>query len=135
MTVPSQHGGPCSASAAPLITPMIRSSDCAAASSTASSQRSPSWLRSVVYSAARSCRNGVADTVFAVIAAQLGEKRDRLLGALRDQLAEQPVSAWANAAALALHVGREQVAHRDVDGEPVGVEPADQFVADARASG
>ena len=72
------------------------------------------------------------DTVFAVVATQLSEERHRLLGALGDQLAEQPRHRLGERGALVAHVGREQVAGRDVDGEPAGVEPADQFVGPQR---
>ena len=72
------------------------------------------------------------DTVFAVVAAQLREERDGLLGALGDELAEQPRQRLGERRALRLHVGWEQVADRDVDGEPAGVEPADQFVGAQR---
>ena len=68
-------------------------------------------------------------TVFAVIAAELGKEGHRLLGALRDQFAEHPVQRLAERGALAVHVGRKQVAHRDVEGEPAGVEPVDELVA------
>ena len=68
------------------------------------------------------------DTVFAVVAAQLSEERHRLLGALGDQLGEQPRHRLGERGALRIHVRRKQVAGRDVDGEPAGVEPADQFV-------
>ena len=54
MTVPSHQAGPSSASAAPLITPVIRLSDWVAASSTASVHSArPSSVRSVEYSARR----------------------------------------------------------------------------------
>ena len=72
------------------------------------------------------------DTVFAVVTAQLSQERHRLLGALRDHLGEQPRHRLGECGALCAHVGREQVARRDVDGEPAGVEPADQFVRPQR---
>jgi len=71
-------------------------------------------------------------TVFAVIAAQLGEKGHRLLGALGDELAVHVVQGVGESGPLRSHLGREEVAHRDVEAEPVGVEPADEFVAGAR---
>ncbi len=51
MTVPSHQAGPSSASAAPLITPVIRFSDCLAASSTAPVQAAPRCERSVASNA------------------------------------------------------------------------------------
>jgi hypothetical protein len=33
---------------------------------------------------------------------------------------------------LVVHFGREQVAYRAVEGKPVGVESADEFIVDAR---
>ncbi len=70
--------------------------------------------------------------VFAVIPAELGKKGHRFFGALRDQFVVYPVQRVRESGTLAVHFGREQVAHRDVEGKPVGVEPADQLVAEAR---
>ena len=67
-------------------------------------------------------------TVFAVIPAELGKKRHRLLGALRDQFAVHPVQRVRESGSLAVHFGRKQVAYREVEGKPVGVEAADEFV-------
>ncbi len=72
---------------------------------------------------------GWQHTVFAVIPAELGKKGHRLRGALRDQLAVNPVQRVGESGSLAVHFGRKQIAHRDVEGEPVGVEPVDEFVA------
>ena len=58
------------------------------------------------------------DTVLAVVAAQLREERDGLLGALLDQFAEQPRQGLAKGRALVPHVGWEQIAGGDVDDEP-----------------
>ena len=67
-------------------------------------------------------------SVFAVVAAQLGEEGDGLVGALGDQLAEQPRHGLGEHRALAVHVGREQVGDFGVDGEPAGVEATYQLV-------
>ena len=86
-TVPSQNGGPCSASAAPLITPMISSTDVAGgvgelvvpvlAQMTAQRRvSSASCMLNVMV---------LGDTVFAVVAAELGQEGDRLLGSLGDE--------------------------------------------------
>ena len=132
-TVPSQNGGPCSASAAPRITPMNSSSAARAVSSSLSSQfvaqlaaqrRVERLLHAVVMA--------LGHTVFAMIAAQLSQKGHRLLGPLVDELTEQPRHRLANAVALGRQIGRKQVAHRHVDGEPVGVELADQFLGPER---
>jgi len=72
-------------------------------------------------------------TVFTVIAAELGEKGDRLGGALCDQFAVHPVHRVGESGPLASHFRREQVAYRDVESKPVGVEPVHQFVRPARA--
>ena len=96
-TVPSQNGGPCSASAAPRITPMISVHSCAGGvvesvvpvlDQMAAQRRVQRLVHAVVMA--------LGDTVFAVIAAQLSQEGHRLLGALVDELAEQPVSAWPN---------------------------------------
>ena len=63
-----------------------------------------------------------------MVAAQLGQERHRLVGALGDQLAVHPVQRVGESGSLAVHIGREQVAHRNVEGKPVGVEPVDEFV-------
>lgn len=68
-------------------------------------------------------------TVFAVIPAELGEEGHRLLGALLHQLAVDPVQCVAESGSLSVHFGREQVAHRAVDCEPVSVEPMDELAA------
>ena len=65
------------------------------------------------------------DTVFAVISPQLGQERHRLVGALVDELTEQPRQGLAESLELGSQIGWEQVAHRHVDGEPFGVELAD----------
>ena len=70
----------------------------------------------------------LCDTVFAVITAQLCQERHRLLGALGDELGEQPRHRLGERGSLRIHVRGEEIAHREVDGEPAGVEPADQFV-------
>ena len=72
-------------------------------------------------------------TEFAVIPAKLGEERDRLLGALRDQLAVHPLQRVRESGSLAIHFGRKQVAHRDVEGEPVGVEAVDELAPEGVA--
>ena len=91
MTVPSHHAGPSSASAAPLITPMIRLSDWPAAASTAAVQASPRWVRSVgVQRAPQRLVMRWQHTVFAVIAAELGEKRHRLGSALLPAVRRKP---------------------------------------------
>ena len=88
MTVPSHHAGPCSASAAPLITPVISSSDCARRVV----ECRPTPRRAGCATSGRARAHAVVmtwqHTVFAVIAAQLSQERHRLLGALLDQLAE-----------------------------------------------
>ncbi len=68
------------------------------------------------------------DTVFAVIAAQLSQECHRLLGALVDELTEQPRQGLAEHLELCAQIGRKQVTHRHVDGEPLGVELADQVL-------
>ena len=70
-------------------------------------------------------------TVFAVIPAQLGEEGHRLLGALRDQLAVHPVQRMCESRSLAIHFGWKQIAHRGVEGEPLGIEAAHELVARA----
>ena len=128
MTVPSHQAGPSSASAAPLITPVIRLSDCWAASSTASVQAvTQVSAQRRVQRAAQRLVVGRQHTVLAVVAAELGQKSHRLLGALGDQFAVHPVQRLGESGSLAVHFGREQVAHRDVEGEPVGVEPVDEI--------
>ena len=67
-------------------------------------------------------------TVFAVIAAQLGQEGHRALRALGDELAEHPVHGLSERGALVVQLGREQVTHFRVEGEPAVVEPPDQFV-------
>ena len=52
--------------------------------------------------------------------------------ALGDELAVHPVQRVGESGSLAVHFGWEQVAHRDVEGKPVGVEPVDELVARAR---
>ena len=69
---------------------------------------------------------GAQHTEFAVIPAELSEKSYRLLGALRDQFAVHPVQRVRESGSLAAHFGRKQVAHRDVEGEPMGVEAVDE---------
>ena len=76
---------------------------------------------------------GWQHTVFAVIPAKLGKKGHRLLGALGDQLAVHPVHRVGESGSLAVHFRRKQVAHRDVEGEPVGVEPVDQLAVESVA--
>jgi hypothetical protein len=71
-------------------------------------------------------------TVFAVIPAELGEKGHRLLSALRDQFAVHPMQCVRESGSLALHFRGKQVAYRDVEAKPVGVEPVDELVAEAR---
>ncbi len=68
-------------------------------------------------------------TVFAVVPAELGKEGHRLLGALRDQFAVHPVQRVGESGSLAIHFGRKQVAHRDVEGKPAGVEVVDEPVA------
>ena len=129
MTVPSRNGGPFSASAAPRITPTIRSTASRAVSASRSSHCSMRWLRSVVLErVVHAVVVPLGDTVLAVIAAQLREEGDGLLGALGDELAEQPGQRRGERDALLGHVGWEEVGGRGVDGEPAGVEPADQFL-------
>jgi len=80
------------------------------------------------------CRSGRQHTVFAVILAELGKEGHRFLRALCDQFAVYPIQRVRESGSLVVHLRREQVAYRGVEGEPVGVEPADEFIADARAS-
>ena len=68
------------------------------------------------------------DTVFAVVAAELSQKRHRLLRALSDQFAVDPVQRISKSGSLAFHFGREQVTQRDVEGKPAGVEAPDKPV-------
>ena len=68
------------------------------------------------------------DSVFAVVAAQLGQEGDGLLGSAFDQFAQQPRHGLREHGALVVQVGREQIAHRRVDREPAGVEAPDQLV-------
>ncbi|CFS01238.1 Uncharacterised protein [Mycobacterium tuberculosis] len=70
---------------------------------------------------------GWQHTVFAVVAAELGKKGHRFLGALRHQLAVHPVQRLPESGSLGAHVGWEQVAYRGVEGKPMGIEAADQF--------
>ncbi len=67
-------------------------------------------------------------TVFAVIAAQLRQEGHRLVRAPVDELAEQPRHCLAEHLELGSEVGWKQVTHRDVDGEPLGIELADQLL-------
>ena len=60
----------------------------------------------------------LGDTVFAVVAAELSQECDRLLGALVDELAEQPGQGLGEDGALRPHIGWEQVPRGEVDGEP-----------------
>jgi len=76
---------------------------------------------------------GWQHTMFAMVPAELSEKSHRLLRALRDQLAVHPVQRVGESGSLDLHFGWKQVTDRDVEIEPVGVEAADEFVAEARA--
>ncbi len=68
------------------------------------------------------------DAVFAVVTAELGQEAHRRLGSLRHELPEHPVHGLAERGALVVQFGREQITHVGVDGEPAGVEPADQLV-------
>ena len=72
---------------------------------------------------------GRQHTIFAVILAELGKKGHRLLRALCHQFAVYPVQCVGESGSLAVHFRREKVAYRDVEGKPVGVEPADEFIA------
>ena len=99
MTVPSQNGGPFSASAAPRITPIDQRRRRRGPSRRACRPScSISWLRKrgierVLHAVVMALR----DTVFAVIAAELRQEGHRLLGALVDELARTARScAWAN---------------------------------------
>ena len=67
-----------------------------------------------------------------MIPAQLGKEGHRLLRALRDQLAIHPVQRMCESRSLAIHFGGKQIAHRGVEGEPLGIEAADELVARAR---
>ena len=55
-----------------------------------------------------------------------------VLSALRDQFAVHPMQCVRESGSLALHFGWEQVADGDVEAKPVGVEPVDELVAEAR---
>ena len=128
-TVPSQNGGPCSASAAPRMTPMNNSSAARAVSSSLSSQLSLSLaaqrrVERLVHAEVVALHH----TVFAMIAAKLRQKGDGLLGPLVDELTEQPRQGLAEHRELAAEIGREKVTHRQVDGEPLGIEVADQVL-------
>jgi hypothetical protein len=68
-----------------------------------------------------------------VIPAELGKKSHRLLRALGDQFAVHPMQCVRESGSLCVHFRGEQIAYRDIDGKPVSVEPADKFVAGARA--
>ncbi len=61
-------------------------------------------------------------TVFAMVPPELGQKRHRLPRAPRDQFAVHPVHRVAESGALGAHFGWEEIAHRGVEGEPMGVE-------------
>jgi hypothetical protein len=74
---------------------------------------------------------GWQHAIFAMVPAELGKKSHRLLRALGDQLAVHPVQCVGESGSLALHFRREQVADRDVEVKPVGVEPVDELVAQA----
>ena len=76
----------------------------------------------------------LGDTVFAVIAAQLSQEGHRLVRALVDELSEQPSQRLAEHVELGAEVGWKQVTHRDVDGEPLGIELADQLLGPRRGS-
>ena len=67
-----------------------------------------------------------------MVLAELGKKGHRFLRALCHQFAVYPVHCVGESGSLAVHLRREKVAYRDVEGKPVGVEPADEFIADAR---
>ena len=71
-------------------------------------------------------------TVFAVIPAELSQEGHRFLGALGEEFAVHPVQGVGESGPLPAHFGREQVAYRDVEAEPVGVEPADDLIAGSR---
>ena len=68
-------------------------------------------------------------TVFAMVAAQLSQERDGLLGPCSIEFTEQPRQRLTENLDLCVRVGRKQVTHLDVDGEPFGVEPPDQVLA------
>lgn len=70
----------------------------------------------------------LCDTVFAVIPSQLGKECHGFLRALLDELAEEPRHGLCKDRPLMRHIGREEVAGRAVDGEPTGIEAADQLV-------
>ena len=86
ITVASRYGGPFSASAEPRITPMISATascgrlgeSVVPALDQLSAQRGEQRILHAVVMPLR-------DTVFAVVAAQLGEERHRLLGPLGDR--------------------------------------------------
>ena len=64
-----------------------------------------------------------------MVAAELGQEGDGLLGPLLDEFAEQPRQRLAEHPELGAEVGWEKVSHRQVDGEPFGVELADRLHA------
>ena len=70
----------------------------------------------------------LSHTVFAVIATELREEGDRGLGALGHEFAEHPVHGLPECRALRRQLRWEQVPHVGVQGEPPGVEAAEQFV-------
>ena len=70
---------------------------------------------------------GWQNTEFAVIPAELSEKGHRFVGALRDQFAVHPLQRVRESGSLAVHFGRKQVAHRDVEGKPVGIEAMNEL--------
>ncbi len=73
-------------------------------------------------------------TVFAMIPPELGQKRHRFLRPPRHQLAVHPVQRVAESHALGAHFGREQIAHRGVEGEPMRIEAVHQITGIARAA-
>ena len=74
----------------------------------------------------------MSHTVFAVIAAELREECHGLFGALLDEFAQHPVERLAEGSALGGQVRWEEVARRQVAGEPPGVEAADHVVPAVR---
>ena len=67
-----------------------------------------------------------------MITAELRQKRHRRLGTLGGQLAVDPVQCMRERGSLVGHIWWKQVTHRDVEGKPSGVEPADEAVGIAR---
>ena len=63
---------------------------------------------------------GRQHTVFAVVPAELGQKGHRLVGALGDQFAVNPVQRVGESGSLAVHFGWEQVADRRCRGRTSG---------------